>query len=97
MVRDGHGKVECCYSNGCNSDLSTATRSLQYLDRPMNSVEIDLIQQKAENIQRLRELEQDRTKQILGRSGLTGGGGEESLEISCFTCNLMEAVNYREI
>ena len=97
MVRDGHGKVECCYSNGCNSDLSTATRSLQYLDRPMNSVEIDLIQQKAENIQRLRELEQDRTKQILGRSGLTGGGGgEESLEISCFTCNLMEANNYRE-
>ena len=33
----------------------------------MNSVEIDLIQQKAENIQRLRELEQDRTRQILGR------------------------------
>ena len=70
MVRDGQGKVECCYSNGCNSDLTTATRSLQYLDRPMNSVEINLIQQKAENIQRLRELEEARTKQILGRTGL---------------------------
>ena len=28
-VRDGEGQVECCYSNGCNSDLSTAARSLQ--------------------------------------------------------------------
>ena len=33
----------------------------------MNSVEISLIQKKAENIQRLRELEQDRNKEILGR------------------------------
>ena len=67
----------------------------------MNSVEIDLIQQKAENIQRLRELEEARTKQILGRSGLAlteeteGGevGGET--EISCFTCNVMDNNNYR--
>ena len=97
MVRDGQGKVECCYSNGCNSDLTTATRSLQYLDRPMNSVEINLIQQKAENIQRLRELEETRTRQILGRSGLAlteeVGGGER--EISCFTCNMMDNNNYR--
>ena len=50
MVRDGQGRVECCYSNGCNSDLTTATQSLHYLDRPMDSLEIDLIQQKAENI-----------------------------------------------
>ena len=70
MVRDGQGRVECCYSNGCNSDLTTATQSLHYLDRPMDSLEIDLIQQKAENIQRLRELEEARTKEILGRSGL---------------------------
>ena len=100
MVRDGQGKVECCYSNGCNSDLTTATRSLQYLDRPMNSVEINLIQQKAENIQRLRELEEARTKQILGRTGLglteeTGGGeGGGEREISCFTCNMMDNNNY---
>ena len=102
MVRDGQGKVECCYSNGCNSDLTTATRSLQYLDRPMNSAEINLIQQKAENIQRLRELEEARTKQILGRSGLAltegeagGGEGGAEREISCFTCNMMDNNNYR--
>ena len=101
MVRDGDGKVECCYSNGCNSDLTTATQSLQYLDRPMNSVEIDLIQQKAENIQRLRELEEARTKQILGRSGLAlteeagAGKGVGEREISCFTCNMMDNNNYR--
>ena len=69
-LRDGNGQVKCCYSNGCNSDMETVNRSLQYLDRPMNSAEIHLIQQKAENIQRLRELEQDRTKEILGRTSL---------------------------
>ena len=69
-LRDGNGQVKCCYSNGCNSDLETVNRSLQYLDRPMNSAEIHLIQQKAENIQRLRELEQDRAKEILGRTSL---------------------------
>ena len=71
----------------------------------MNSVEINLIQQKAENIQRLRELEETRTRQILGRSGLAlteeagvgegaGEGGAER-EISCFTCNMMDNNNYR--
>ena len=94
-LRDGQGQVKCCYSNGCNSDMESVSRSLQYLDRPMNSAEIDLIQQKAENIQRLRELEQDRNKEILGRTSLGQADQQGASQITCFTCNLMDSQNYQ--
>ena len=55
--RDGEGEVTCCYSNGCNLDLELARQSLQFLERPMESQEIVSIQQKAENIARLKEIE----------------------------------------
>ena len=54
--RDGEGEVTCCFSNGCNLNLELARQSLQILERPMREEEILSIQQKAENIAKLKQI-----------------------------------------
>ena len=63
--RDGEGEVTCCFSNGCNLNMELARQSLQILESPMERKEIARIQQKAQNISKLKQIEFVRNTKIM--------------------------------
>ena len=79
--RDGKGEVTCCYSNGCNLSLELARQSLQILERPMKSHEIVSIQQKAENIARLKQIEFARNTNVMAARNFHFDDGNLTLKL----------------
>ena len=57
--------MTCCFSNGCNLNLELARQSLEIMERPMQGEEIRRIQEKADNIARLKQIELVRNANVV--------------------------------